>query len=521
MPTDPQGHPPGQACGRAGGPRHRRQRAPCRLGDRARVVSPRRRRRRRRHSVVFAEQPGSTSRSRTRSPCRCSTSWGYDSNQEELSRRTRRPRARLGRPRRLPRQLVASQEPTFGDLIDDGKVSVLSTIVTGPSTRRPFRRRGRGARDLLARRPRRARREVREQDLRHRGRLAPATRRSRRRSTRTRTACGTGKLVASGTPAMLAQVEKSQKAGELIVFLGWSPHWMTVQFDAAFLEDPDKVWGGAGRSARSPQGASRTRTRPSRVPLEPGPSPPTRRASSTSRTTRTEGPGRDRRAWIDENPDRVAEFLDGVEDADGNPAAGGSLTSARTVGRPPETARARDRRPQPSARSTACRRHAEKARALRTRGLAAAAAGGYLGAHEMTSDPARRDLRRHGPVGSGKSTVLRCSTGYRAHGRGAPDRGRGHHPGLRRPGCASLRNQKISMVFQHFSLFPHRTVRENAAYGLKVRGVGKAERREKADWALDRVGLGAAATSTRTSCPAGCGSGWAWPARWPPTRRSC
>ncbi len=52
--------------------------------------------------------------------------------------------------------------------------------------------------------------------------------------------------MASGTPAMLTQVEKDQKAGQPIVFLGWSPHWMTVQFKATFLEDPDKVWGGAG-----------------------------------------------------------------------------------------------------------------------------------------------------------------------------------------------------------------------------------------------------------------------------------
>ncbi|HEY9354446.1 MAG TPA: betaine/proline/choline family ABC transporter ATP-binding protein, partial [Nocardioides sp.] len=52
-----------------------------------------------------------------------------------------------------------------------------------------------------------------------------------------------------------------------------------------------------------------------------------------------------------------------------------------------------------------------------------------------------------------------------------------------------LRNNGIGMVFQHFSLFPHRTVRENAAYGLKVRGIAKPERLERADAALDRVGL--------------------------------
>ncbi|WP_373559172.1 ATP-binding cassette domain-containing protein [Streptomyces sp. SA15] len=53
-----------------------------------------------------------------------------------------------------------------------------------------------------------------------------------------------------------------------------------------------------------------------------------------------------------------------------------------------------------------------------------------------------------------------------------------------------LRNRRISMVFQHFALFPHRTVRENAAYGLRIRGIAAKERLERADAALHQVGLG-------------------------------
>ncbi|MEX2643441.1 MAG: glycine betaine/L-proline ABC transporter ATP-binding protein [Acetobacterales bacterium] len=52
-----------------------------------------------------------------------------------------------------------------------------------------------------------------------------------------------------------------------------------------------------------------------------------------------------------------------------------------------------------------------------------------------------------------------------------------------------IRLDKISMVFQHFALFPHRTVRENVEYGLKIKGVDAAERRERAQQALEQVGL--------------------------------
>ena len=44
-------------------------------------------------------------------------------------------------------------------------------------------------------------------------------------------------------------------------------------------------------------------------------------------------------------------------------------------------------------------------------------------------------------------------------------------------------------VFQHFALFPHRTVIENVEFGLKMHGVGKQERRSKALEAMEIVSL--------------------------------
>lgn len=52
------------------------------------------------------------------------------------------------------------------------------------------------------------------------------------------------------------------------------------------------------------------------------------------------------------------------------------------------------------------------------------------------------------------------------------------------------RRKKLSMVFQKFGLFPHRTILENAGYGLEVQGVNKEEIDKKALEALKMVGLG-------------------------------
>jgi glycine betaine/proline transport system ATP-binding protein len=94
-----------------------------------------------------------------------------------------------------------------------------------------------------------------------------------------------------------------------------------------------------------------------------------------------------------------------------------------------------------------------------------------------------------GLSGSGKSTLVRLLNRLIDPTRGTinidgQDLGRVDAGELR-----EIRNKKISMVFQHFGLFPHRTVRENAAYGLKLRGLGSRERNERATWALETVGL--------------------------------
>jgi glycine betaine/proline transport system ATP-binding protein len=95
-----------------------------------------------------------------------------------------------------------------------------------------------------------------------------------------------------------------------------------------------------------------------------------------------------------------------------------------------------------------------------------------------------------GLSGSGKSTVLRMLNRLIEPTSGELLIGGRNVATMPDDELRRLRNRKINMVFQHFALFPHRTVRENAAYALHVRNESPAARAERADWALQTVGLG-------------------------------
>src|SRR5918995_5990555 len=92
-----------------------------------------------------------------------------------------------------------------------------------------------------------------------------------------------------------------------------------------------------------------------------------------------------------------------------------------------------------------------------------------------------------GPSGCGKTTTLRMIGGHEF-----PTNGEILLDGESLIGLPPDK-RPTTTVFQHFALFPHRTVRENVEFGPKMHGVSKAERREKAITALDMVGLRAMA----------------------------
>jgi glycine betaine/proline transport system ATP-binding protein len=94
-----------------------------------------------------------------------------------------------------------------------------------------------------------------------------------------------------------------------------------------------------------------------------------------------------------------------------------------------------------------------------------------------------------GLSGSGKSTLVRLLNRLIEPSAGVIEIDGSELGALGDADLRELRNRRMSMVFQHFALLPHRTVRQNAEYGLQIRGVPERERREKGEWALEQVGL--------------------------------
>jgi putative spermidine/putrescine transport system ATP-binding protein len=88
-----------------------------------------------------------------------------------------------------------------------------------------------------------------------------------------------------------------------------------------------------------------------------------------------------------------------------------------------------------------------------------------------------------GPSGSGKTTTLRLIAGFER-----PDAGRVELDGVDATGKPPYLRE-VNTVFQDYALFPHMTVAENVAYGLRVKGVGRRERSERAAEALEMVRL--------------------------------
>ncbi len=94
-----------------------------------------------------------------------------------------------------------------------------------------------------------------------------------------------------------------------------------------------------------------------------------------------------------------------------------------------------------------------------------------------------------GLSGSGKSTLVRLLTRLIEPTAGTVELYGEQITGMADSALLDTRRRKVSMVFQHFGLLPHRKVVDNVAFGLEVRGEGKKQRRERAQEMVDLVGL--------------------------------
>ncbi|HST32850.1 MAG TPA: ABC transporter ATP-binding protein [Solirubrobacteraceae bacterium] len=88
-----------------------------------------------------------------------------------------------------------------------------------------------------------------------------------------------------------------------------------------------------------------------------------------------------------------------------------------------------------------------------------------------------------GPSGSGKTTTLRVIAGFELADTGTVEL---HGVDVTR---SPPYERPLNTVFQDYALFPHMSVAENVAYGLRVTGVGRQERRKRAAEALEMVRL--------------------------------
>jgi putative spermidine/putrescine transport system ATP-binding protein len=122
--------------------------------------------------------------------------------------------------------------------------------------------------------------------------------------------------------------------------------------------------------------------------------------------------------------------------------------------------------------------------AIRTRGLRKTYSGGVLALAGVDLEiGAGEFFTLLGPSGSGKTTLLRLIAGFER-----PDAGTielSGRPITNVPPYA----RDVNTVFQDYALFPHMSLVQNIEYGMRVRRVGKAERRRRAEQALDMVRL--------------------------------
>ena len=104
--------------------------------------------------------------------------------------------------------------------------------------------------------------------------------------------------------------------------------------------------------------------------------------------------------------------------------------------------------------------------------------------------PAGQVVALLGPSGSGKTTLLRAIAGLEVPHAGSIGIGERAFFDAGRRIDLPAEQRGLGLVFQSYALWPHRTVFDNVAYGLKLRGTSAAEIKTRVDNTLSQIGLG-------------------------------
>jgi glycine betaine/proline transport system substrate-binding protein len=132
---------------------------------------------------------------------------------------------------------------------------------------------------------------------------------------------GDWELIESGTSAMLAEVERRAAEEQPVVFLAWEPHWMNVEWDLVYLDDPDDVWPGAGEiRVATREGFEQDQPNVARFLSQMEVDRDTASDWVYSVSQQDEDPEDVADAWIADNAAEIETWLEGVETVDGEPA---------------------------------------------------------------------------------------------------------------------------------------------------------------------------------------------------------
>ncbi|MDT0500015.1 MULTISPECIES: ABC transporter substrate-binding protein [unclassified Halomonas] len=132
-------------------------------------------------------------------------------------------------------------------------------------------------------------------------------------------------LSETSTPGMLSQARAAMAKDEWIVFYAWTPHWMTIEYDIRFLDDPEDAWGpDGGRSDVISLVTSRfAETNPNATRLldQLVFSADDQSAMIYGFSFEERPPEEVALEWLRDNPERVKAFLEGVTTRDGGKEA--------------------------------------------------------------------------------------------------------------------------------------------------------------------------------------------------------